>query len=223
MEKYKSILITIPIISALLALNGFGMFFRFGVSISCIIILCIVYNVKRRKDIWIFIAALLFSIIGDWFLSHRKGIPVRFIYGIIFYFIAHLGYIWFSLKNGKINIRVLALVSVVYLVLFFLLIYPNIDDKILMAAVLCYLLISCVSFAAATGIRFYILPKYLFVAGIASILFSDTIIAFKEFVGYKELNFLIMPTYYLSHILMTLALIRNTNSKIKMNSKIMIN
>lgn len=68
-----------------------------------------------------------------------------------------------------------------------------------------------------------ILPKCLFVAGIASILFSDTIIAFKEFSGYKELNFLIMPTYYLSHILMTLQLIRNTNSKIKMNSKIMTN
>lgn len=207
MGKYNSIWITIPIICTFLAIDGFGMFFSFGVAFSCIVILCIVYNMKRRKEIWIFIAALLFSIIGDWFLSHRNGISIRFIYGIIFFFVAHLGYLWFSLKNGKINKRVLSVALVVYLVFFFLLIYPHIDDKILMAAVLSYLVISCVSFAAATGIRFPILSKCLFVAGLSSILFSDTIIAFREFAGINELNFLIMPTYYLSHILMTLALI----------------
>jgi len=103
MGKYNSIWITIPIICTFLAIDGFGMFFSFGVAFSCIVILCIVYNMKRRKEIWIFIAALLFSIIGDWFLSHRNGISIRFIYGIIFFFVAHLEYLWFSLKNGKIN------------------------------------------------------------------------------------------------------------------------
>ena len=213
MGKYNSIWIIIPIICALLAVDGFGLFFSFGVALSCIVILCIVYNMKRRKEIWIFIAALLFSIIGDWFLSHRKGIPIRFIYGIICFFVAHLGYLWFSLKNGKINKKVLYVILVAYLVFFFLLIYPYIDDKILIAAVLSYLLISCVSFAAAVGIRFPILSKCLFVSGLASILFSDTIIAFREFAGINESNFLIMPTYYLSHILMTLALILTANNE----------
>lgn len=213
MRKYNSIWIIIPIICALLAMEGFGMFFRFGVAFSCIVILCIVYDVKKRKEIWIFIAALLFSTIGDWFLSHRKGISIRFIYGIICFFVAHLGYLWFSLKNGKINKWVLYIISVAYLVFFFLLIYPHIDDKILIAAVLGYLLISCVSFAAATGIRFPVLSKCLYVAGLSSILFSDTIIAFREFAGINELNFLIMPTYYLSHILMTLALILTANNE----------
>jgi len=84
-----------------------------------------------------------------------------------------------------------------------------IGSPVLTVAVLFYLLISCISFAAATGIRFPSFPKWLFITGISLILFSDTIIAFKEFVGYHDLNFLILPTYYLSHILMAWALIVN--------------
>jgi hypothetical protein len=214
MKKYRSLLIIIPAICAILALNGAGTIFRIGVAASSMIVLLIAYNVKIRKEIWIFIAALFFSIIGDWFLGHRNGIPARFIYGILFFFIGHAGFLWFSLKNGKINLWVLALLLAGYLVLFFVMIYPNIDGAILMVAVLAYLLISCLSLAAATGLRFPVLPRNLFVAGIASIVFSDTIIAFSEFAGYREYNWLIMPTYYLSHILMTLALILNSNNGI---------
>lgn len=147
----------------------------------------------------------------------EMAFSARFIYGIIFFFIAHVGFLWFSLKNGKINMYVLFVVLVGYFFLFFSGIYPNINDKTLMVTVLGYLFISCVSFAAATGIRFPILPKCLFVAGIVNIMFSDTLIAFSEFVGYRELNFLIMPTYYLSHILMTMALTGNIYSKIMTN------
>ncbi|MFT3903271.1 MAG: lysoplasmalogenase [Niabella sp.] len=187
------------------------MIFRVGVAASSIVILLLVYNVKMKKEIWVFVAALFFSIIGDWFLGHRNGITARFIYGILFFFIGHVGFLWFSLRNGKINLWVLSVALTGYLTLFFLMIYPNIEDNTLMAAVLGYLLISCFSLAAATGMRFHILPKSLFIAGIGSIVFSDTIIAFSEFAGYKEFNFLIMPTYYLSHILMTLALVVNSN------------
>jgi hypothetical protein len=46
------------------------------------------------------------------------------------------------------------------------------------------------------------------------ILFSDTIIALKEFTGYNELNFLILPTYYLAHISITFSVMhRKLKSK----------
>ncbi|MEA4918814.1 lysoplasmalogenase family protein [Proteiniphilum sp.] len=214
MKKYKNLLIAIPVICAILALNGAGNVFKVGVAASSMVILLMVYNVRIRKDIWIFITALFFSIIGDWFLDNRNGIPARFIYGILFFFFGHVGFFWFSLKNGKINWWILSVLLLGYLILFFVMIYPNIDNSILMTAVLGYLLISCLSLAAAGGLRFPALPKSLFVAGIASIVFSDTIIAFSEFAGYREYNQLIMPTYYLSHILMTLALIINSNNSI---------
>jgi uncharacterized membrane protein YhhN len=207
MKKLQSLSIVIPLISALLALSGYGKIFGYGVSLLCGIILCWIYGRNIKKEVWLIVAAFLFSVVGDWFLGNRKGIPVRFIYGIVFYFIAHAGYLWFSLKNGKIGKRLLLCILAPYLAFFFLMIFPNIDNQILSVAVLCYLLISCTSLAAVTGIRFSAFPKWLLVSGIACILFSDTIIAFKEFVGYNELNFIIMPTYYLSHILITVALV----------------
>ena len=209
MKRFQTILIVIPLICALWTLMGYGKIYGYGVSALCGIILCLAYGRNIKKDAWLIVAAFLLSMIGDWFLINRKGIPVRFIYGIIFYFMAHLGYLWFSLKNGKIRKWILSCTLLVYLSFFLLIIFPTMDSTVLTAAVLCYLLVSCISFAAATGIRFPTLPKWLFIAGITFILISDTIIAFKEFAGYNNLNFLIMPTYYFSHIMMTLALVRN--------------
>ncbi len=212
MKNSKPLLILIPVVSAILALNGLGMFFRTGVAASCILILIVAYGRKINKGVWIFIAALLFLIIGDWFLSHRRGIPIRFIYGILFFFIAHIGILWFSLRNGKINLRLLAITLFIYLIFFFLILLPNIDDSLLLVAVLGYLLISCTSFAAAYGVQFLGYLRWLFFMGVAALLFSNTIIALREFAGNKELSFLIMPTYYLSHILMTLSLLGRANN-----------
>jgi hypothetical protein len=36
---------------------------------------------------------------------------------------------------------------------------------------------------------------------------SDTIISFNEFLGYRELNSLILPTYYLAHLTITTSLL----------------
>ena len=201
------LLILLPFVCAVLSLKGYGSNFKYGVALLCGIILCVAYGRNVKKDVWIIIAAFLFSIVGGWFLSNRKGMNIRFIYGIVFYFIAHLGFLWFSLKNGKIKKWILYSALIVYLVFFILMLYPNIDNQALTIAVLCYLLISCISFAAATGLRWPTFPKWMFVAGIASLLFSDTIIAFKEFLGYQDLYFLMMPTYFLSHLLITSALL----------------
>ena len=76
-----------------------------------------------------------------------------------------------------------------------------------MVAALIYLLISCFSLGAAVGIDAKPLVRWSYVFGIVLILFSDTIISLKEFVGHNELNGLILPTYYLAHISITFSLI----------------
>ena len=44
--------------------------------------------------------------------------------------------------------------------------------------------------------------RWLYAAGIAAILFSDTMIAEAEFAGRSKAHRLILPTYYLCHILL---------------------
>jgi hypothetical protein len=74
-------------------------------------------------------------------------------------------------------------------------------------AVLGYLLISCVALAAAIGLRQPGVVKSLYVAGIVLVVISDTIISFKEFLDYHDLNGLILPTYYLAHLAITLSIL----------------
>ena len=47
------------------------------------------------------------------------------------------------------------------------------------------------------------IEKALYALGVASILFSDTIIAQSDFAGDDRFSFLIMPTYFGCHVLVT--------------------
>ena len=213
MEKLASyrnyFLLIIPVTLAILALNGFGFFFKSGTAGAGILILILIYfkELKQSADIWMIIAAFLFSIAGDWFLSNMKGDSGMFVTGIALYFVAHVGYLSFALLNGKVKWSFTLALLGAYLLFFFLKLYPSFSSSVLMAAALVYLLISCFSLGAAVGIDAKPLVRWSYVFGIAMILFSDTIISFKEFVGYRELNWLILPTYYLAHISITLSLI----------------
>ena len=203
-------LLLLPVVSAVIALSIGGFLFKSGSAGFGIIILFTLYFKKLRysKDILSVVGAFLLSIIGDWFLSHRHGNPDRFILGIIFFFLAHIGYLSFSLMNGKVKWGFFVILLVSYLLFFYLKLYPSIDNHILMWAVLVYLIISCFSLGAAMGIQANSIVKWTYFFGIFLILFSDTIIAFREFAGYDNLNFLILPTYYLAHIIIVFSLIK---------------
>jgi hypothetical protein len=208
-NNYSYLLILIPVACAVFALLGWGRGFQYGVAGSCVLILIVwplFFGGRMKKDVWLVIAALLFSIGGDWFLGHRHNIPVRFIYGIVLFFFAHAGFLLYSLLNGSLNRNVLWCVLCAYVVFFILMLYPHIDDPLLLCCVFGYLVISCLSLAAAAGWRVAAWEKYVFVAGIVSLLFSDTVIAFNEFSVYKILSSTIMPTYYAAHAFITLAL-----------------
>jgi len=135
--------------------------------------------------------------------------------GIGLYLMAHVGYLWFALRNGRIHKLFTVILLAGYLLFFFVKLYPALDDTILLLAVLLYLLISCVSLGAAFGIQLTPVVKWSYFAGVTLVLLSDTIIALNEFTSYGALNFLILPTYYAAHISITFALIKR---KIKVHS-----
>ncbi|WP_423126717.1 lysoplasmalogenase [Gaoshiqia sp. Z1-71] len=207
-QKRLYALLLIPAFSAVLALNHFGFFFKSGSAGGGILILLVLYfnQLKRSKDVWAIIAAFLFSIGGDWFLSHRHGEPERFVAGIALFFIAHIGYLWYALLKGRIRWIFTLILLVAYLLFFFLKLSPVINDQSLMFAALVYLLISCFSLGGAVGLEAPAPERLAYIFGIFLILFSDTIIAFREFLGYRELSFLILPTYYLAHLAITFSL-----------------
>lgn len=200
-------------VSAILALNDFGFIFKSGTAGIGIIILSVLNlrKTKPSKEVWMIIAAFLFSIAGDWFLSHSNEDPIMFSKGIALFFFAHIGYLSFALLNGKIKWLTTSILLAVFLVYFFVLLYPKFNDIVLMLASLIYLFISCLSLGASLGIKGDSIVKWTYVFGIFLILFSDTIISLTDFLGYKPLNFLILPTYYLAHIVITFSLIRKIN------------
>ena len=206
MKKYlKFSVLLVPVIFTVLAVKGYGFVYRAGVSASCAIIVWFMIKAFNDKSKWYLIAAFLVSICGDWFLSHTGDIPVRFIYGVCLFFLAHVGFIVFCLNNGRMNWYVLSVMLTGFLIFFFVALFPALSQPTLFIAILAYLLVSCFSFAVATGLRLTPATRLCFSFGIALLVFSDTLIALKNFVGHKEVGFLILPTYFASHIVMTLA------------------
>ncbi len=206
--KWTYGLLVIPVLSAILALAYHDFAFKAGVAGSGIVLLGIVYrkDLGIRKDIWAIVAAFLFSIAGDWFLSNRHGDTTRFIAGIALFFVAHVGYLSYAFMNGRLNRTLTVILLAGYLIFFGLILYPSIDDKPLLFAVFVYILISCISLGAAGGIKAAPMVKWVYFFGISMVVFSDTIIAFREFTAYDQLSWLILPTYYLAQISVTLSL-----------------
>ncbi|MCE4565899.1 lysoplasmalogenase [Maribellus sp. CM-23] len=214
--KSSFLLLLIPLVCSVLAYTGFGFEFQVAVPTSCIAIIALLYwkRMKSFTDIFYIIAAFVFSIGGDWFLVNKGDSFIMFAAGIGLFFFAHLCYLIFAIINGKINRISLVLLLIIYLLFYIFALFPAIEEKVLSMFTLVYLLISCISVAAAVGTNLYKPARWAYLIGILFILISDTIIAFKEFLAYPELNFLILPTYYAAHICITFALIvRITNEQ----------
>ena len=209
-SKKAYFLLLVPLVLAILAIADYGFLFKAAVPGSCAIILVLLFwkHLKAMPDTWFVIAAFLFSIAGDWFLSNKGDSFMMFSAGIGLYLLAHVGYLWFALRNGRIHKLFTLVLLAGYLLFFFVKLFPALDDTVLMVAVLLYLLISCFSLGAAFGIKLTPVVKWSYFAGVTLVLLSDTIIALNEFTSYGTLNFLILPTYYAAHMSITFALIR---------------
>lgn len=152
-----------------------------------------------------------FSIIGDMFLHYDEGRAPLFIAGVAFYFIAHVFYICYTLRKGNVNWVMLAVLTAVFIAYYFWLLVPSISNTGIRAAVLLYILVSCLSVSCASAMPYGPTmdktAKLLVITGISSLLFSDFLISLHDFMGISTGYFLMLPTFYLSQILVSGAVI----------------
>jgi len=208
----------LPTVVAGLARSTGWLPFKVGVPGLCVLILVNSLRrcaVARRPGIWAVIAAFGMSMVGDYFLSNRPGHSHYFEVGIGAFFVAHLGYLRYSLLNGRLHRIALVVLLIVFVPYFGLFLAPAIRGGGLWLAVLLYLLISCVGLAAAVGLKQPSLEKGFYVAGLGLVVFSDTIISFGEFLHYRDLNSWILPTYYLAHLAITASILLLLDSRLE--------
>ena len=101
---------------------------------------------QRDKYLKFIPAAFIFSIIGDYLLhiAHEKG-AAFFIAGVAAYFIAHLSYIAFTMRRGKVNWWMFGVLCGVFGLYFIFLLIPGIPSIGVRIAVLFYVLVSAFS------------------------------------------------------------------------------
>jgi len=183
-------LILLPILFALCQLKTGKYIFSALTTLACAVIAIL--------NSPILALALFVSFIGDWFMAHKGSKEWMYLLGIAGFFLAHAVFIAHALqsvlhtKAGLLTGAVLAIWFTPYLVLRVIGKVP----RLLKMPVVLYTFISIagLSCAVMTG-------NILYIVGIALLLFSDTMIAETDFVGNKKTGRLIMPTYYLCHIL----------------------
>ena len=214
------LLLLLQVVLAILALVYGDFLLKSGsAGIGAIILLLLIAGRRfATPDVWMVIAAFVLSIVGDYFLSHREGDTLWFVYGIFFFLLAHIGYLSYSLFHGRIALWFTGILCLGYLIFFFTSLYDGIGGGVLLWAALAYLFISCFSLGAARGIiALEGFPKWGYVFGIVLILFSDTLIAITEFMGNDRWDFLILPTYYLAHIVITWSIWKRFQAGITIN------
>jgi uncharacterized membrane protein YhhN len=195
----------LPLGLAIAALGTGALVAKPGVALSCALILLWVLRGAppcRRDAGWV-VAALCLSAAGDWFLCHTGRGEGYLIAGIALFFCAHLGYLTFACYQGRLQRRVLGVLLCAYLAYYAFCLRPAIRRPELAVAVLLYLLISCVVLSAACGMRLRPRLKWPYVTGIGLAVVSDTLISFNMFLGWKQWNWLVLPTYYLAQLCVT--------------------
>src|SRR5574344_2642745 len=101
-------LLLLPILSLVCYLLTNLYVFSFLTTFSCLFIVCgFSIGMNRRMDALLLSVAFVFSIAGDWMLGHAPDVPMHFVYGVALFFVAHLGYIAYSLHNGRVEKKML--------------------------------------------------------------------------------------------------------------------
>lgn len=203
-----ALVLLLPVAAALAALATRRLPFKLAVPLlSAGIIILVGWQVARAMSwtpLWQvlpLVVALVCSAAGDVFLSTKGERSDRFVLGIALYFIAHVGYLAFALAHGALSWVVFGVLMIVLVPYYLIMLRPRINETPLSVAVLLYLVVSCAAFAAAAGMSWTGPARWAFLAAIALILLSDLFISFMEFLDLHATDVLILPTYYLAHIL----------------------
>ena len=222
----KKHLLILPFIPPVLAISA--LFYRIlfhtdnlllagSPAFSCSIICVLVYFISpaNNRTVLVLAASFIFSILGDLFLKLRPP-DYWFVLGISSFFMAHIGFSFYSLKRVKFSWLVFAVVLVPFLIWYFAVLLPTnrlSNNGILAFAVFLYVAVSCFSLSASIDLKGRSAASWVYTAGIACILTSDCFIAAGNFLRWQKLSFLVMPLYYLCHTLIVLSVVlRQTTS-----------
>lgn len=201
-----------PLLIPILFLAGYlhsgGWVYRSGITLSCLaLVACVWFLRSRPLDMAFIMLAFLFSLAGDAVLGHYSSQAIGFVAGIVLFLVAHLLYIRFCLFHGSPSRMVFWVLAAVFLGYYLFCLLPVVRPWVLSLAVLAYIFVSILSLSAAWGMGERGWEKWLFVLGIASLLFSDWLISLSSFMSIYSLKWLIMPTYFTSQLLVTASLL----------------
>lgn len=169
------------------------------ITLSCMVIAAMF---AREARIWVCLG-FVFSVVGDFFLQNKGISPYSYLLGIGGFFLAHVCFAAYSVARADWSyVSLIAAIALLIPYIFLVTgkLYPALDSNAMRVAVTMYMLISIAAFSLSFSVNAPFLPKGLFIVGIGLILFSDTIIAYSDFLRVHRLSHLIMPTYYLCHI-----------------------
>ncbi len=142
--------------------------------------------------------ALFVSAIGDYFMAHRNGDDRIYALGIGGFFVGHALFIASSatrLKFDSMAMVVGLLLFGLYAAFLKLHIMSKLPETLKLPAI-AYTMISVLGFTFSL-----MTADMCYALSIALLLFSDTMIAEADFAGNRRANLLVLPTYYLCHIL----------------------
>ena len=186
---------------------------RSATTLLCLAIVLAVAVMRHREQAsWWVIAAFALSFAGDFVLGHWGGGFKGFVSGVGLFLLAHFGYVGYSLRRGRLSWLLFLFLSSVFFGYYIVLLRPAINDVVTRVSVIAYILVSCLSMAAAVGIgrgghTVSSFSRAIYIIGIASLLFSDLLIAQKRFLHDGTLYALMMPLYFASQLLVTASLI----------------
>ena len=182
-----------------------------AVALSCALI-CIalwLFAPVRNNALWFLVVGFLLSIGGDFFMKSLKT-NMEFVYGIALFLGAHLCFLAYALTKVDFSLLVFVVVLAPFLVLYVVVFLPTKrlqEHKPLAVAALVYLVVSCATLSVTFRWHGASLSQWLFTAAIASLVTSDTLIAFRELHKFKKANYFVMPLYYLCHILIAFSVV----------------
>ena len=126
---------------------------------------------------------------------------------MIGFFFAHLMFAWyaferFAFSRGALIACLILLAG--YIVYMALRMLPRVAKGLKLPLTL-YMLVSLLSLYCALSMGAAQPEKALYAVGIGAIVFSDTMIGESEFAGVEKAHRLVLPTYYLCHVLIALS------------------
>ncbi len=199
--------------------NGFGVFWLQCFSKPSLVLVLLIYFVHESKDLgsvgrWI-AGALVFSWLGDILLLIEKRHEFLFIYGLLAFLVAHICYVAYFLKVGKLNrsnysVRPIPLLTTLaYSLIFYFYLFPALSEMkipvLIYTTVISGMLIA--GFHAFDNKGAF---ARICLAGIVLFVLSDSILALNRFVFAVPLgSVFVMITYALGQLLITEGSLRN--------------